>query len=305
MTAIALKRGAKPARRAPAAPRRAAPATIALPVSAAVLRRNLAIVAVTLVVTAASIVAGLAGAPQRLWADFVRQTADAGFEVRHVDISGTREMGRLPIYDAALGGADNAMITTDLAAIRARLLALPWVADASVGRRLPDTLSIQIVERRPVALWQHHRHFTAIDITGQPLTARNLERFAKLPIVIGAGANARVRELLALTAAAPTLSDKVDAATLVGGRRWDVKFKSGETLALPDTPAAATAAFKRFARLDASLSDDRKLLGRRFERFDMRLPGQMTVGGPGVKQALDAATKAAALAARLPKPMTI
>nr|WP_310523050.1 FtsQ-type POTRA domain-containing protein [Polymorphobacter sp.] len=303
MSTVALKRGAAPPKRKPA--KRQTEATVALPMSAPILRRNVVLAGLGLAAAIMVIAASLAGIPQRLWTDFVRQSADAGFEVRHVEISGTKEMGKLPIYDAALAGDTNAMLTADLTAIRARLLALPWVADASVGRRLPDTLSIQIVERRPVALWQHRQRFTAIDITGQPLTTHKLERFAKLPVVVGPGANTRVRELLALTASAPNLSNRVDAAVLVGGRRWDVKFKSGETLALPDTPAAATAAFKKFASMEASLGEDRKLLGGRFQRFDMRLPGQMTVGGPAVQQALEAQALAAAKAARAAKPTTI
>lgn len=302
MTAIAMKRGAKPPRRPPMKSRRPDLPTIALPVSATVLRRNVVVAVLVLGLGALGLIASLAGIPQRHWAEFVRSTARAGFEIRHVEVTGTREMPRLPIYDAALAGSSNAMLTADLPAIRDRLLGLPWVADASVGRRLPDTLTIAIVERRPVALWQHRGRFVAIDITGQLLTADRLERFKALPVVVGPGANARVREMLALTASAPTLSDKVDAAILVGGRRWNVRFKSGETLALPDTPAAATAAFKRFARLESSLGEDRKLLGGRFERFDMRLPGQLTVGGAAVQQALEAAAKAAKNAA---KPTTI
>jgi cell division protein FtsQ len=301
MTATTMKRGQKPPRHKPVPQRKAAPETIALPLSARALRRNVVIAATTLVAVTGGIFVTLSGAPQRQWAEFVRSTAQAGFEVRHVEIAGAHEMDKLPIYDAALSGPSNAMLRADLPEIRNRLLALPWVADASVGRRLPDTLTIRIVERRPVALWQHQRRFALIDITGRQLTSTGLDRFASLPVVVGPGANTRVRELLALTAAAPTLSDKVDAAVLVGGRRWDVKFKSGETLALPDTPAAATAAFKRFAKLEAGLSEDRKLLGGRFERFDMRLPGQMTVAGPAVQQALEAAAKAA----KAPKPTTI
>lgn len=301
MTATTIKRGAKPPRTKAPAPRKAVD-TVALPVSARVLRRNLAIGAAVLVSTATIVVATVMGIPQRAWAGFVRDSATAGFEVRHVDVTGTREMPRLPVYDAALSGPTNAMLAADLPAIRARLLALPWVADASVGRRLPDTLSIDIVERRPVALWQHRQRFALIDIEGQVLPTPKLARFANLPVVVGGGANTRVRELLALTASAPSLSDKVDAAILVGGRRWDVKFKSGETLALPDTPAAATSAFKRFAKLESQLGEDRKLLGGRFQRFDMRLPGQITVGGPAVQSALEAAAKAAKAA---PKPTTI
>lgn len=301
MTAVALKRGARPPKQKAAPKRVPAAETLALPVSERTLRRNIAITVGVLVTAAAIIVASLMGLPQRWWGNFVIATAEAGFEVRHVEVSGTREMARLPVYDAALSGTSNAMLTADLPAIRARLLQLPWVADASVGRRLPDTLSISIVERKPVALWQHRGQFRAIDITGQPLTNERLERFKSLPLVVGPGANARVRELLALTAAAPALSERVDAAILVGGRRWDVRFKSGETLALPDTPAAATAAFKRFAKLEASLSEDRKLLGGRFARFDMRLPGRMTVAGPAVADALAEANKAA----QQKKPTTI
>ena len=305
MSSTTIKRGQKAPRHKPVPQRKATAETLALPVGAKALRRNLVIAVTTLTAATAIVVTSLAGIPQRLWADFVQTSANAGFEIRHVEVTGTREMPRLPVYDAALSGTSNAMLTADLPAIRQRLLALPWVADASVGRRLPDTLSIQIVERRPVALWQHHQRFALIDINGQILPTAKLARFGALPLVVGSGANGRVRELLALTASAPTLSDRVDAAVLVGGRRWDVKFKSGETLALPDTPAAATAAFRRFAKLESDLGEDRKLLGGRFQRFDMRLPGQITVGGPAVQAALEAEAKAAKAAKLAPKPTTI
>ena len=294
MTTTTLKRGAKaPAQKAPAraAPR---PATVALPVSQRTLRRNVAITIGGLGLIAAIIVAGLMGVWRRTGDEIVRQTAVAGLEVRHVEVTGTRELSLLPVYQAALPGRNNAMLTSDLPAIRDRLRALPWVADASVARRLPDTLAIHITERRPVALWQHHQSLQAIDITGAPLTHDRLERFASLPLVVGPGANTRVREFLTLAATAPTLAPKFDAAVLVGGRRWDLKFKTGETLSLPDTAIDATKALKTFARLDDS---QQGLLGGRFERFDMRVRGRMIVGGPAVKLALEANAKAAKLAA--------
>lgn len=301
MSTVALKRGAAPPKRKPAVVRKPAPATVALPVSAPALRRNVAVSGLGLGLLAAIVVMALLGIPQRKWQDFVRHTADAGYEIRHIEVAGTHELSKLAVYDAALSGPTNAMLAADLPAIRDRLLALPWVADASVARRLPDTIAITVVERKPVALWQFRQHFAAVDIAGRTLTSEKLGRFAELPVVVGPGANLRVREVLALVASAPALSDEIDAAVLVGGRRWDVKFKTGETLALPDTPAAATAAFKRFASMDAGPGDDHKLLGGRFQRFDMRLPGQMTVGGPAVQKALEAAAKAA----KAQKPTTI
>lgn len=299
MSTVALRRGAPPPRRRATALRPAAPPrTVNLPMSRTRLLRNLAIGAGLLLLAAGSAIASLLGVPQRLWSDVVTGTAQAGFEVRHVAITGTREMPRLPVYDAALSGPTNAMLTLDLPAIRARLLLQPWVADASVSRRLPDTLAIDIVERRPVALWQYKRRLALIDATGKPLATERLDRFSALPLVVGAGANLRARDVLALLADQPAVARQVDAAMLVGGRRWDLKFKSGEVLALPDTPAAAALALRQFARLQAGGDG---LLGRGFARFDMRLPGRMLVRGAPVKAALEAAAKAA----RAQKPTAI
>jgi cell division protein FtsQ len=190
------------------------------------------------------------------------------------------------------------MLATDLDAVRMRLRALPWLADASVQRRLPDTLVIEVKERKPVALWQYRQRLAAIDITGKVLTRERLERWNDLPILVGAGANARVREALELIAAT-ALGRDVNAAVFVGGRRWDLRFKSGETLALPDQPGQARAALATFAKLDGQRPE--RLLGGRFTRFDLRLPGRMIVAGPAVAETLAEAEKARRAAAQAQK----
>lgn len=300
MSSVALKRGAAAPRSRPTR-RKPASVTVALPISAARLRRNVIVALALLLLLVGVVAAGLAGVPARIWQALVLRSAAAGFEIHHVDIAGNHEVAKLPIYAAALPGGDNAMLTTDLAAIRERLKAIDWVADASVSRRLPDTLDISIVERRPAALWQLGGKTAVIDITGKVLTRDRLDRFAGLPLIVDVGAATHVRELLTMVAEAPELHRQISAAIRIGDHRWNLKFKTGETLVLPDRPAAARAAYLRFAALNANLPDDKKLLGGHFERFDMRLPGRMIVGGPAVKMALDAAAKAA----KAPKPTTI
>ena len=297
-----MSRKAKPRS---ATPRKPASPAITLPVPAPALRRGLLLGLAGLVLAGMVIAAALARLPQQGLEAARLATAEAGFQIRHVEISGTQELSRLQVYEAVLGGPENALLSTDLVAMRARLLAQPWVADASISRRLPDTLAVNIEERRPVALWQRHGQFHAIDHQGRVLATRKLERFASLPLVVGEGANVRVREMLQLSAAAGNLADQIEAGILISGRRWNIRFKSGETLALPDTPTSAKAAMLRFARLEADLAEDQKLLGGRYERFDMRVAGQMTIGGPAVKEALETAAKNAAAAARQQKPATI
>ena len=66
------------------------------------------------------------------------------------------------------------------------------------------------------------------------------------------------------------------SATWIGGRRWDLNFQSGETVALPEGENAARAALAKFAKLDKSTG----LLGRGIVRFDLRVPGKMIVRLP-------------------------
>ena len=55
-----------------------------------------------------------------------------------------------------------------------------------------------------------------------------------LPLVIGPGANRQAAQLAQLMADTPSLQPQLTSATWVGGRRWDLNFQSGETVALPE-----------------------------------------------------------------------
>jgi len=215
----------------------------------------------------------LTGMPQRIAWEAGSALGEAGFQVKHVDVTGVRHMARLPVYAAALDQPSNAMPLVDLSLIRARLLAQPWVADARVSRRLPDTIAIDVRERQPTALWQNQGVVRLVDSTGAVLEAVNANDWPDLPLIVGPDANEQTQALMALLDTAPALKAEMSDATWIGGRRWDIRFRSGETLALPEGRDAAQRALRLFARLDGTQG----LLKRGFVRFDMRLPDKMVV----------------------------
>jgi cell division protein FtsQ len=182
-------------------------------------------------------------------------------------------MQRLPVYSVALDQNSMAMPLVDLEGTRERLLRFGWVEDARVYRRLPDTLVVDIIERQPAAIWQHNRQLTLIDRDGVVLEPVKLDAMPDLPLVIGPGANRRSGELGRLLAAAPEIKPMMEGATWIGGRRWDLRFQSGEVLALPEGQGPAQKALVKFARMDKMT----QLLGRGFARFDMRVPGKFIV----------------------------
>jgi cell division protein FtsQ len=217
------------------------------------------------------------GVPQTLGTSAAVALGEAGFAVKRVEVKGLDRMAKLPVYSVALDQESMAMPLVDLEGTRARLLKFGWIKDARVSRRLPDTLVVDIVERKPAAIWQHNQRLALIDAEGVVLEAVKLEAMPDLPVVIGAAANRHVPELSRLIDGAPQLKPMMAGASWVGGRRWDIRFQSGEVLALPEG-AAAGKALTHFARLDQAT----QLLGRGFVRFDMRVPGKMIIRVSGV-----------------------
>ena len=201
---------------------------------------------------------------------------DAGFRVRSVDVQGIKRMDPRPVYEIALDQKTTAMPLLDVSGIRQRLMEYGWVKDARVSRRFPDTLVIDIVEREPTALWQDEDRLTLIDREGVVLDRVPVSQMPDLPLLIGKGANDHAVQLEQLMNKAPALKAQLVSATWVGGRRWDLSFQSGETVSLPEGDSAATTAITRFAKMDKSAG----LLGRGILRFDLRIPGKMTVRLP-------------------------
>ena len=218
----------------------------------------------------------------------------AGLAVNGYEIVGLKRMDRARI-DAVVreelqkaserSGADKpAQLLVDASAIRQRLLQYGWVQDARVSRRLPDSLVIDIVERKPAALWQDKQQLALIDADGVVLDRVPITQMPDLPLLIGPGANGRTRDLDRLLAAAPTLKPQLASARWVGQRRWDLLFQTGETVALPEGEGAAKTALLKFADKDKSVG----LLGRGLVRIDLRLPGKMIVRLPNVPEPAEA-----------------
>lgn len=229
----------------------------------------------------AFIIASLAGVPALAEAQVARIAADAGFEVRHVRVTGTKRMDERLVYSRVLSQRERAMPEVDVAKLRAELKTLPWVKDARVSIQLPHTLAIDIVERTPHAVLQKPDRLVLIDAGGveletiAPAKAKGMLRLA------GPGAGKQAALLEKLLAAAPALAPQVESAEWVGNRRWNLTFKTGQLLALPEGEVESATALVKFARLDGQ----NRLLGGKVLAFDMRSPPRLYMrlpddGGP-------------------------
>ncbi|MDF1790902.1 MAG: FtsQ-type POTRA domain-containing protein [Thalassobaculaceae bacterium] len=213
------------------------------------------------------------GQAARIWATMtagaLQLTADAGLSINDVLVIGREQTNAGALLEQIGVSRGTPILAVDLGETRNRVLALPWVKDARVERRLPDTLHITLVERRPLALWQRGRDFTLVDQDGTTIEGQDIRRFHDLPIVIGDRAPGRAAGALAMLSSEPELSRRVRALTWVNGRRWTVRLDNGMDVELPEIdPAGAWTHL-------ATLAREHGVLERDVVTIDLRIPDQL------------------------------
>lgn len=226
---------------------------------------------------AAWFIASISGATALVQAQISQSAANAGFEVRHVRVSGVERMNEDRVYEHVVSQRNEPMPDVDVITIREELLELPWVKDARVSRQLPGTLAIDIVERVPHAVLQRPDHLVLVDVEGNELEPINRTDIGDRLVISGPGAVRQVKQLDNLLEAAPAISPQVRAAEWVGNRRWNLTFKSNQVLALPQGEDEAATALVSFARLDGQ----NRLIGGEVTTFDMRAPPRIYMRIPG------------------------
>ncbi|MDA9497203.1 cell division protein FtsQ/DivIB [Bradyrhizobium sp. CCBAU 11357] len=211
--------------------------------------------------------------------DFVTAVSDArnalansaGFRITSVVINGRKQLTQDEIL--AIGGVSgrSSLLFLDADAVRDKLKANPWIADATVLKLYPGQLMIELTERKAFALWQEAGRLSVIADDGAVLEPYVSRRFLSLPLVVGKGADTQARDFLALLARYPQVNSVTKAAIYVGERRWNLRLKDGLDIRLPEQDVGNALA--TLSKLD---KEDR-LFSRDIVAVDMRLPDRLVV----------------------------
>ncbi len=192
-----------------------------------------------------------------------------GFSIKSVTISGERELKEQDLLTLAGIGPRNSLLFLDVAKIRERLQQLPLVKEAAVTKLYPDRLLIEIEERQPFALWQCDGKVLIVAADGVPVAAMRDQRFIHLPLVVGAGANEKLSQYMALLDTAGDLRERIVAGVLVAKRRWTLKTANGIEILLPETEPEAA-----LARL-VELQQTSHILDKDLISLDLRQPSRL------------------------------
>lgn len=159
----------------------------------------------------------------------------AGLSIQRINVVGLDPLVEERTREVAEIHVGGNMLSADPYAIKKRVEQLEAVSDVKVHRFWPDQVTIMANPRDPIALWQDESGaFRVIDQKGRTLAEADPKQYMQLPRIAGENAAAAAATLVTAMAGFPDLSVRMQSATRVGGRRWDVKFRSGGEVSLPE-----------------------------------------------------------------------
>lgn len=202
---------------------------------------------------------------------FIALSVAGGFKIENVEVIGREQTDPKALLKAAGLKRGDPILAVSPEVVRQRIESMSWVASAAVERRLPDTVTITIVERKPIALWQHNDKFALIDSKGDNLGPIADASASTLPLIVGGDAPLHASALLSTLANHPNLAKRVQASSWIGSRRWDLKMDNGIEVKLPEDGVAE--ALQQLADAEASS----RILERDVAVIDLRLAGKMIV----------------------------
>ncbi len=217
--------------------------------------------------------------------------AQAGFAIKSIEISGQRLSDDNDIIALLTIGTGNSTLTFDVQKAQARLEWLRAVESATVRKVYPNRVIVQIVEREPVVRWRVGDTTWLLDERGVRI-GTDIASFTSLPLVIGEGAADDAVAMIRILDRFPDLKTDLAALSRIGDRRWDLIYRNGLRVQLPEQGVAQALTRLR------SYQSDYRLLDRDVLEIDLRVAGFIALK-PG-----EAAVEALAEAAKKSKKRT-
>lgn len=196
--------------------------------------------------------------------------AQAGFGINGIHITGQRLTSDADIIALLTVGMGDSTVTFDAQKAQARLKWLRAVKSATVKKVYPNDVYVDIVEKEPVVRWRVGSTTWLLDERGERI-GTDVASFTSLPLVIGEGASDDAVAMARLMDRHEKLKDGLAALSRIGDRRWDLIYRNGLRVQLPETGVAQ--ALDRIEQYQASY----QLMDRDVTVIDLRVAGLVTL----------------------------
>ncbi len=205
--------------------------------------------------------------------NFVKNRLSAmGFVVERVDVMGEGRLRESDVVQALGVMPGDYLFDLDIKAAQKRVENLSWVERAIVRRLWPDRIVVQIIERKPYALWQNEETLHLVDKEGGVIALATSDDYSVLPLIVGTGAPENFSKIQDILIRYPRLEKRTYAMVHYDTGRWDVVLNEGDLrVKLPSKDI-----HQSLQRLKA-LQSRTQLLDRDISVIDLRLSDRISL----------------------------
>ena len=197
---------------------------------------------------------------------------DSLFKVKNIKIIGSEKTNPYKLKQILSSNLDN-LITLDKDLTKSLLEEVGWVKRASIKKIYPNTLSINIVESDPFAIFYNDQDIFLIDIDGEIISSNpDINKYKSLLTIRGEKADVKLSKIIKeININFPELKNKVNGLEFVDKRRWNLILSSNLLVKLPDT--AINESLKNLKKL----FDDNQILDSNIIEVDLRIKGRAVI----------------------------
>ena len=162
------------------------------------------------------------------------------------------------------------LLSLDLNYIQSEVEKVAWIKKVIIRRDLPNTLSLTIEEFSPRAVWIRGRDRYVLDKNGYTIEKVSDDQFQNYFTIKGAEAELNLMNLIESLENFDEIYNQIDYANYVGRRRWDLHYKSGVRIMLPEDNIIDSLSL-----LETYIKEN-KLIEKGHKKIDLRVDGKIT-----------------------------
>jgi len=202
------------------------------------------------------------------------------FDLREVSVSGNRETQAMEVARAANLRGGVGLLSVSLSSTAKRVAALPWIKQARVHYFFPHGVTIDVVERSPVARIVLGNGKCVLVGEGGVVVAAGCTGRDSVPLLKGASLSGSEPGERLADASVTSLVDALDHASLAGitVREVDVaKRESAELVTTADAHVRLGSIDEAAARIRYLEALCRTVKAEQYELIDLRFGGEATL----------------------------
>jgi cell division protein FtsQ len=202
--------------------------------------------------------------------DHIVKKVEEFFLVKNIETIGRKRASKPKLLSILKNYQNTTLLSLDLESIQLEVEKVPWIKKVIIRRILPNKLSLTIEEFIPKAVWVRGRDRFVLDKNGYLIEKIFDQEYKNYFTVKGVEADLNLMMLIENLENFPEIYNQIDYANFIGRRRWDLHYKTGVKILLPQDKVNDSLSILQ------SYIKNNRLIEKGHKKIDLRVDGKIT-----------------------------